>query len=277
MQSEHHKTATSLVHKSWIRGALTCIAVPALVACPVNSTSVDDADLIAQILVQNDNGSGRVRVDFGFSDAAGRNKVDLTADETISYEFNGTGQELPQTGDGEYSINLPVVTPGWYTFTLLRASADGDNIYREISSNFTYLPNSFESVQAATAQSGEVLNVSWIADEETQYLIDDFAVTGSDDSFNAIAACTSRDNNFDVVVTDASINTRDGISTLNIPVAAHLSQVLNMSAPEIAAASCDFDVQLVRTIVGSTDPTLDSRSTATGQVLTNLSIQWAGQ
>ena len=64
---------------------------------------------------------------------------------------------------------------------------------------------------------------------------------------------------------------------LEIAVADHLTQELGLSGVALVETTCEFDIQLVRDISGTIDTALNRDSTALGQVLQNLMVQWAAQ
>jgi len=261
----------------WIRAVLSLAAVTVLAGCPVDSTSVSDADLIATFLVQNDNGQARTTVTFASSDNAGRNVVNLVAEESISYLQGDVTRELGKSGDGEYTATLPSTAADWYSFILIRESEDREYFEQEIVGNYVYLPASFQDLQVEPQQFGAVITVNWAVDNNAPQSINGFTTQTSEDTFNAIASCQQRSGVFDVAITEGQIVQQNGISLLEIPVTEHLQQVSGLSAEAIATLSCEFDVQLVRTIIGATDIALDGRSSARGQVLQNITIQWMGQ
>jgi len=264
-----------------VRCLLAVVAVTLLSACPVSSTAISDADLIAEFLVQNDNGLTSATATFGASDLAGYNRVDLVAGESIAYRPNVLGNrqktELRKISDGEYRVRLPRdAAAGWYSFALLRLSEDREENDREISNNHAYLPGPFQLFQVDTMQSGPALIVNWLVDSPPPS-IDGFTTVISEESFNAIGTCQLGSDLLDVVITEGQIAQQNGMSSLQIPVAEHLQQVLGLSTGAIATANCDFDVQLVRTVNGIADFSLNNKSSAKGQVLKNVAIQWMGQ
>ena len=203
--------------------------------------------------------------------------MDLIARESIFYQRDGQSGELRESSDGEYMISLPSDAAGWYSFTLVRKSEDREQIDREVDDNYVYLPNAFQSVQAQPQQSGSVININWAIDDTTAQSINSFTIDGSEDTFNAIATCQAESGAFDIAITEGELVQQNGLWLLEIPVTQTLAQVTTLTAEAIASASCDFDVQLVRTTIGITDISLNRKSSASGQVLENVSIQWMAQ
>jgi len=266
----------SINNNRQIRGVLSLLCATALTACTVDSTSVSDSDLIATFLVQNDNGQSNATVTFTASDNAGRNVVELVAGESVSVQRDGVTNELRKSGDGEYTASLPADAIGWYSFILVRESVERELFEREVVENYAYLPGSFQDMQAQSQQSGELINISWTADNNIPQTINGFTTESNEESFNATGTCQGL-STFDVSISEGQILQQNGMSLLEIPVAEHLRQELGLSAEEIVAVSCAFDVQLIRSINGTTDTSLDNRSSARGQVLQNVAIQWTGQ
>lgn len=260
-----------------IKFVLSLTTIALLTACDVDSTSVTDDNLIATFLVQNDNGQANTTVTFATRDFAGDNTVDLVGVETIWYEQSGVSGELHKSRDGEYTGSLPSEAAGWYSFRLVRETGNNVEVSREIIDNHAFLPGSFQSLQAEPLQVGPVISINWALDDNALQSIDGFIAERSEDTFNAIATCQVENETMDLAITEGSIVQQSGISLLDIRVTEHLQQVIGLSAAVIATTSCEFDVQLVRTVIGVTDTSLDRRSSASGQFLHNVTIQWAGQ
>lgn len=253
------------------------MAFTVIAACTVNSTSVQDENLIVDFLVQNDNGTGRAVAHFRSRDLSGDdNTVDLVDGETVSYLYSGNDIELRSTGDGEYSKLLPTAASGWYLFVLHREGDNGLHNYPEIGDTSVYLPDAFQALLAEPVQSGKTIEVSW----ESLIPMAAYDSPATIETYSATAECRSGDNLFEVSIDERAteiIGQLNNRSVLAIDVYDHLTQVDNFS-PEIATmASCDFDVQLIRKSTGVADGLLSDKSTATGQVLTNFSVQWFGQ
>lgn len=261
----------------WMKCLFSLTAIAALTACEVSSTSVSDADLVATFLVQNDNGQATTSVTFTSSDPAGDNTVDLVDGESIWYQNNDVSNELRKSADGEYSAALASTAAGWYSFALKRQSEDREQFTREVNENYVYLPDPIQSLQAEPLQFGSVINLSWELADSALQSINGFTAERSQDSFNAIATCQRENEAINLAITDGQTVQQDGIALLEIPVTENLLQVPGLTATAIATIQCEFDVQLVRTMIGVTDVSLSRRSSASGQVLQNVTIQWVGQ
>ena len=276
-----HNFSSSFKHtirKRGMRYFLPLLTVPVLAACSVDSTTVDDSDLLANFFVQNDNGNATALVTLTTEDLNGSNDVTLVRREAIFFEHNGLTVELNEEDDGEYEADLPANASGPVTFTIERVTTTTPPRLFDIDENRTFLPDTFQELVAEPVQTGQVLDLSWRVDN-TQQIIDGFAVPAAVESFNALANCLTPDDDtpFDIAITEGLITQQDGRQFLQIAVTEHLTGVLNLSAEITAATSCEFDVQLVRDITGTTDTDLDSRSTASGQTLMNVAVQWAAQ
>ena len=278
-------------HKRSAQSFLSLLTIPLLTACPVDSTSISDSDIIANFFVQNDNGEASALVTLGSRDLGGRNDVTLSGREAIFFEQDGQGGELREEDDGEYTASLPANASGLFTFTIERMSRDFEEdfadqafnpLFFEIDNNQAYLPDTFQELVAEPVQLGPEIDISWRVDD-TQQIINGFTVPAAVESFNAIANCqnsdqsASDDSSFDIAITEGQITQEGGRQLLKIAVTEQLTQVLNLSAEVAALTACEFDVQLVRDINGTTDIALDRRSTASGQTLKNLSVQWSAQ
>ena len=277
------------------RGAqylLPLFAIPFLGACPVDSTTLTDSDIIANFFVQNDNGNASALVTLESRDLGGTNDVTLIRREAIIFEQDGQSGELSEQDDGEYVASLPANAPGLVTFIIERRSRDtledreefantGVNpLFFFIDDNQVYLPDTFQELVAEPVQIGSVIDISWRVDD-TQQVVDGFTVPAAVESFNAIASCQSAesgiDTTFDLAITEGQITQEDGRQLLQIAVTDQLTQLPGLTAEMAATTSCEFDVQLVRDTSGTTDTALDRRSTATGQTLLNLPVQWSAQ
>jgi len=269
---------------SWFRARhfTALIALPLLTACPIDSTEVDDSSLIADFLVQNNNGESSAVVTFSSRNLSGNNEVNLTRQESIFYRHEGQEDDLNERDDGVYAVNLPAEASGLYSFTIVRMTEEEFNetdrppFFREIDDNHVFLPETFQELQAEAVQVGSSLNISWRIDDTLQ-TINGFTTPAAVDSFNAIASCQNNDGPFDVAITDGQLTQQSDRLMLDIAVTEHLSQVLGMPIDSVATSLCDFDIQLNRNVAGTTDTRLDRRSVATGQVLQNLTIQWTSQ
>jgi len=270
--------------KNWSRARYlsALIAVPLLTACPIDSTEVDDSSLIADFLVQNNNGQSSAIVTLSSRNLSGNNEVNLIRQESIIYRHEGQEDDLDEREDGVYAVNLPAETSGLYSFTIVRMTEEEFNetdrppFFRELDDNHVFLPETFQELQAESVQVGSSLNISWRIDDTLQ-TINGFTTPAAVDSFNAIASCQNNDGPFDVAITDGQLTQQSNRLMLDIAVTEHLTQVLNMSVESVAISLCDFDIQLNRNVAGTTDTRLDGRSVATGQVLQNLTIQWTSQ
>lgn len=274
---------TSAIYSHWKKWVLSLTAITTLTACPVDSNTVADENLIAMFLVQNDNGQASTTVTFTSRDLAGTNDVDLVAGESIWYQNSDDRGELDKRSDGEYTAILPSAAADIYSFELTREPVDSDQtenrlrFFREISDNHAYLPEPFQSVQAELIQFGPTININWLSVDSSLQLIDGFVIDSSEDSFNAIATCQAENDSIDLAISEGSFAQQNGMTLLEIPVTDNLQDVAGLSPEVIAVTSCEFNVQLVRTANGVTDELLSRRSTATGQVLLDIAIQWAGQ
>lgn len=271
---------------------LPLLAIPFMSACPVDSTTLNDSELIANFFVQNDNGNASALVTLESEDLGGTNDVTLIRREAIFFEQDGQSGELSEEDDGEYAASLPVNASGLVTFTIQRRSRDTledreefanttvNPVFFEIDDNQVYLPDTFQELVAEPVQIGSVIDISWRVDD-TQLVIEGFTRPAAIESFNAIANCQSMesgiDTTFDLAITEGQITQEDGRQLLQIAVTTQLTQVPGLTAEVAATTSCEFDVQLVRDTSGTTDTALDRRSTATGQTLLNLPVQWSAQ
>lgn len=257
---------------------LSLLAMFLLTACLVNSTDVDDSNLIAKFLVQNDNGQTTALVTLDSKDLAGQNEVTLVAGESIFYQRNGQGGELSERDDGEYTASLPDDAEGLYDFTIVRR-LDGDEdtarFSREVTDNHVYLPNTFQELQAESVQSGSVVSLSWL-EETVPQDVTGFTIYAVMDTFNAIGSCQNGDEPFDVAITEGRIAQQSGRLLLEIEVVEHLTQVVGLPVDAATTTACEIDVQLVREITGITDDRLNRRSSATGRVLKNVVINFTG-
>lgn len=260
-----------------IKSVLSLAVIASLTACDVDSISVTDENLIATFLVQNDNGQASATASFASRDLAGNNVVNLIANESIRYHQDGEGGELQKDRDGEYAASLPSTAAGLYSFTLIRELESGGQFTREITDNHVFLPDSFQSLQAEPLQFGPVINLSWALDGNSLQSIDGFIIGNSEDTFNSLAICQLESGPIGLAITEGRFAQQNGMSLLEIPVTEYLQQEANLSAAAIATASCEFDVQLVRTVIGVTDISLDRRSSTSGKVLQNVTIQWTSQ
>lgn len=267
----------STIHRYPKRFVLSLTALTTLTACPVDSTSVADENLIAKFLVQNDNGQVSTIVTFTSRDLGGTQDVDLVADESISYQNSEGRGELDKRGDGEYSATVSSAAADIYSFTLTRKSDDSTLFYREISDNHAYLPEPFQSVQTEPLQFGPSINLNWVAVDNSLQLVDGVVIEGIEESFITNATCQAGNESIEFAIADGSFVEQNGLTVLEIPVTEYLQQVSGLSAAVIAMTSCDFDVQLIRAANGVTDNLLSRRSTARGEVLRNIAIQWTGQ
>jgi len=272
----NHTTISNMPDKQGVRYLFLFLAIPLLTACPVSSTAVSDANLVVDFLVQNDNGQTNAIVKLETRDPAGRHDVDLVSGESVSYRHDGKTDELLKRDDGEYIASLPADSTGFYRFILVRQSDSREQFDREVDNNLVYLPDTFQELQAEPAQTGASLNVSWL-EENNPLSIDGVTISEAVDTFNAIAGCQNANGPFSIAITSGQITQQNSLIFLDIAVAKHLTDVLDFSIDEIANTTCEFDVQLLREIVGITDIALDRRSSATGQVLKNLSITWNAQ
>jgi len=262
------------------------MTIPFLAACPVDSTTIVDSDILANFFVQNNNGEASALVTLQTENLSGSNDVTLVRREALFVEQNGLVTELQESGDGTYIASLPANATGLVTFTIERLAQDefddsrGDSNLRfiDIDNNQAFLPDTFQELVAEPAQSGPGIDISWRVDD-TQQTINGFTVPAAVESFNALASCQSAGdiNQFDIAITEAPITQQSGRQTLQIAVSEHLTEVLNLSAEVAATATCEFDIQLVRDITGTTDTALDRRSTAAGQTLLNEPVQWSAQ
>ena len=277
MKNSKPHSLSSIIRGRVQAGLLSFAAITVLAGCSLNSTSVTDDDLVVDFLVQNDNGQATAVATFSARDPLGDSDVDLVAGESVFYERDGQDGELRESGDSEYSATLSSADAGWFSFNLVRQSEDRELIDRNVDENYVFLPNAFQSVQAEPLQFGSVISISWASDEEVQQSINGVKLDGSEDTFNAIATCQAEGEVVDISITEGSLVQQNGLSMLEIPVLQNLQQFTGLSTEALAVVSCDFDVQLVRTIIGITDISLDRRSTAVGRVLNNIAIQWMAQ
>ena len=104
------------------RHLLALIALPFLTACPIDSTEVDDSNLIANFLVQNDNGVSSAIVTLSSRNLSGNNDVNLIRRESIFYRHEGQEDDLSERDDGVYAVNLPADAGGLYSFTIVTVS-----------------------------------------------------------------------------------------------------------------------------------------------------------
>ena len=257
------------------QGVVLLAAIVSLTACPVSSTSVTDANLIATFLVQNDNGQGSATVTFESRDLAGTHAVDLVAGESVWYEHQKARNELRKISDGKYAASLPSEITGWFSFSVRRE--DEELLYREVDDNHVYLPETFQSLQVEPLQFGPVIRLNWALSDNSLQSISGFTAGDSEDTFNAIATCQVENESIALAITEGNFVQQNGMSLLEIPVTEYLQQVAGLSTVVIAATTCEFDIQLVRTLAGDTDVYLNRRSSASGQVLQNIAVQWAGQ
>jgi len=288
---KHHFSSIfqNTTHKQGTRCLLPLLTIPFLSACPVDSTTLDDSDLIANFFVQNDNGEASALVTLESRDLGGTNDVTLIRREGIFFEQDGLIGELDEEDDGEYVASLPANASGLVTFNIERLTRDSrediedfadtavNPLFFDIDDNQVYLPDTFQELVAEPVQIGSVINISWRVDD-TQQVIDGFTVPAVVESFNAIAVCQSGiDNAFDLAITEGQITREDGRQLLQIAVTDQLTQIPGLTAEVVATTSCEFDVQLVRDVSGTTDTALDRRSTATAQTLLNVPVQWSAQ
>lgn len=258
------------------RGAqyfLSLVTIPFLAACTVDSTTLSDSDILANFFVQNDNGEASVLVTLTTENLSGSNDVTLTRREALFFQQDGQIVELSEEDDGEYAASLPANSSGLFTFIIERLSQE------DIDDNRAYLPDTFQELVAEPVQIGPVIELSWRVDD-TQQSINGFTVPAAVESFNAVASCQSpgSDNTpFTLALSEGQITQEGGRQLLEIAVIEQLTQVLNLSAELAASTTCEFDVQLVRDITGTTDNALDNRSNAGGQTLLNVPIQWSAQ
>ena len=277
MKYNKSKSIVAISKGQWMKCLFSLTAIAVITACDVSSTSVTDTDLVATFLVQNDNGQASATATFTSSDPAGDNTVDLVAGESIWYQNNDVSNELRKRADGEYSAVLATTAAGWYSFNLKRQSEDRELFTREVNENYVYLPDPIQSVQAEPLQFGSVINLSWAQADNALQSINGFTAERSEDTFNAIATCQLEDESISLAITEGQTAQQDGIVLLEIPVTENLLQVPGLTAASIATLQCEFDVQLVRTMIGVTDVSLNRKSSASGQVLQNITIQWVGQ
>ena len=286
MKYEFASNFETISHKRGLQIFLSLVAIPFLAACPVDSTTILDSDILANFFVQNDNGEASVLVTLQTEDLSGSNDVTLVQREALFVEQDDLVIELQEEDDGEYIANLPANASGLYTFTIERLAQDelddsiGDSIPRfvDIDDNQAYLPDTFRELVAEPVQIGPVIEISWRVDDTGQ-TINGFTLPAAVESFNALASCQSAGDTtlFEIAITNAPITQERGRQILQIAVNEHLTEVLNLSADLAATTACEFDVQLVRDITGTTDPALDNRSTAAGQTLLNVPVQWSAQ
>ena len=87
------------------------------------------------------------------------------------------------------------------------------------------------------------------------------------------------DSDSDVFITTGSVSRFFLWECLSwfVLVTDQLTQESGFSAETVATIMCDFDVQLVREITGTTDVALNRDSTAVGQTLLNVPVQWSAQ
>ena len=254
---------------------LSLVTIPFLAACTVDSTTLSDSDILANFFVQNDNGDASVLVTLSTENLSGSNDVTLTRREALFFEQDGQIVELSEEDDGEYAASLPANSSGLFTFIIERLSQE------DIDNNRAYLPDTFQELVAEPAQIGPVIELSWRTDD-TQQVINGFTVPAAVESFNAVASCqspgTESDNTpFALALSEGQIAQEGGRQVLEIAATEQLTQLLNLSAEAAASTSCEFDVQLVRDITGTADNALDNRSTAGGQTLLNVPVQWSAQ
>jgi len=260
------------------------LSLPLLAACSVDSTTISDAELIANFLVQNDNGESSAIVTLETDDLSGTSDVTLIRREAIFFEQDGEGGELSEEDDGEYVATLPTNASGLYTFIIERLRQDEFNtsgrvpVLFEIDDNQVFLPDTFQELVAEPVQIGPVINISWRVDD-TQQIVSGFAVPAAAESFNAIASCIgdTPDSAFNIALNEGQITQTNGRQLLQIAVTDQLTLESGFSAETVATIMCDFDVQLVREITGTTDVALNRDSTAVGQTLLNVPVQWSAQ
>ena len=118
--------------------------------------------------------------------------------------------------------------------------------------------------------------LSWFV---LQQIVSGFAVPAAAERFNAIASCIgdTPDSAFNIALNEGQITQTNGRQLLQIAVTDQLTQESGFSAETVATIMCDFDVQLVREITGTTDVALNRDSTAVGQTLLNVPVQWSAQ
>ena len=268
--------------KMTARGVFLCAGLFLLSACAVDSTEVDDSDLIADILVQNDNGVSSAVVNLSVDDLSGNTDVNLIRQESIFYSHNGEEDGLEERDDGEYVVAVPDNSPGLYTFTIVRRAetvfedSNRPASLREIHNNQVFLPEMFQELQVDPVQTGSGVNISWRLDDTFQS-VNGFSTRAAVESFSAIGICQNSDGSLDVAITDGEFIPQGNSVLLEIAVAEHLTQELGLSGVALVETTCEFDIQLVRDISGTIDTALNRDSTALGQVLQNLMVQWAAQ
>ena len=277
MNNSKPDSLSSIIRGRVQAGLVSLAAITALAGCSLNSTSVTDDDLVVDFLVHNDSGQTTAGATFSARHPLGDSDVDLVAAESVFFESDGQDGELGESGDSEYSATLSSADAGWFSFNLVRQSEDRELIDRSVDENYVFLPNAFQSVQAEPLQFGSVISISWASDDEGQQSINGVKLDSSEDTFNAIATCQAEGEVVDIAITEGSLVQQNGLSMLEIPVLQNLQQFTGLSTEALAAVSCDFDVQLVRMMIGITDISLDRRSTAVGRVLNNVAIQWMAQ
>lgn len=286
MKHSISSTFQNTTQKHSVQCLLSVLALSALAACSIDSTAVSDSELIANFLVQNDNGEASAVVTLETDDLSGTSDVTLIRREAIFFEQDGEGGELSEEDDGEYVATLPDNASGLYTFIIERLRQDEfDNDGRipelfEIDDNQVYLPDTFQELVAEPVQVGSVINISWRVND-TQQLANGFAVPAAIESFNAIASCSDNvsaaSSVFDIAITEGQITQESGRQLLQIAVTDQLSQVSGLTAEAVTSVMCEFDVQLVRQSTGTTDVLLNRDSTAVGQTLLNFPVQWSAQ
>ena len=268
--------------KMTARGVFFCAGLFLLSACAVDSTEVDDSDLIADILVQNDNGVSSAVVNLSVDDLSGNTDVNLIRQESIFYSHNGEEDGLEERDDGEYVVAVPDNSPGLYTFTIVRRAetvfedSNRPASLREIHNNQVFLPEMFQELQVDPVQTGSGVNISWRLDDTFQS-VNGFSTRAAVESFSAIGICQNSDGSLDVAITDGEFIPQGNSVLLEIAVAEHLTQELGLSGVALVETTCEFDIQLVRDISGTIYTALNRDSTALGQVLQNLMVQWAAQ